>query len=762
MQYAQMGYNEYRARFVQNIQIVDRGIKMYYSRSKNQKGEKEELSAHLELVSSLAGEFAKVFGEQAAGEWCGLYHDAGKASKRFQNVLEQKEHGINHESAGAYILERGIRSRLLAVVVYAHHKGLKWYIGEELDKSFIEEGSCEFRQAGRRFSVSGKEQYQEVLRFYKEEVKSLRQSPILMNYCDSFFKNLPKMLHARMLLSCLCDADYLASESHTNKAVLDQIDSPMPDFVKILQSLEEYREKIKISSTADPVVNEVREIVFQDCVGAARNQPGLFALTAPTGTGKTLALLSFALHHAIYNNRELQKFRRIIVVLPFLTIIDQSVKIYKDICADVLRADSTTKYTEETKLMAERWCAPLIVTTSVKFFEVLFQSRPADLRFLHSIAGSIIMFDEAQNIPVHLAGTTIESTKALCEMFGCTVVFSTATQPDYSMRNDIHIQCFDIIKEPQKLYDEVKRVKVNWEIERKVPLAIIAERMQGLSSVCCIVNRKDHAYKLFKELQKNSNEEECFYISTDLCKAHRDQVIGEITQRLRRKEPCRVVSTSCIEAGIDLDFSDMFRALAPLDSIIQCAGRCNRNGSKVGKMTVFIPDEERLYPSKEYEIRAVCVKILADRHEIDIHNLAHTKEYYAEVFAKFNKDSDPLEQAIANMDFEQVEKEYRLIKNTGANVLVPYEKEMILFEELRQEAITKGISRAWMQKASSITVTSYQEELLYDVCEKAFVRGNDGKLQKTENWYILNDMKFYHNDDVGLHFDEDSQLDYIL
>lgn len=737
---------------------------MYYSRSENQDGEKEELSAHLELVSFLAGKFAKVFGEETAGEWCGLYHDAGKASKLFQDVLEQKEHGINHESAGAYILEKGkgVRNRLLAVVIYAHHKGLKWHIGDELDKSFTEKDSREFRQTGRRFSVSGKEQYQEVLHFYKENIKPLRKVPLLINNCDSFYKFLPKMLHARMLLSCLCDADYLASESHTNKAVLDQIDNSLPDFGEMLKSLEQYREKIKIGSNANPVVNEVREMVFQDCVSAAKTRPGMFTLTAPTGTGKTLALLSFALHHAIYNNQDLLKFRRIIVVLPFLTIIDQSVRIYQDICKNILRADSITKCTEGTKLMAERWCAPLIITTSVKFFEALFQSKPTDLRFLHSIAGSIIIFDEAQNIPANLAGTTIESIKALCEMFGCTAVFSTATQPDYSKRDDIHIQCLEIVKEPQRLYGKIKRVKVDWEIKRKVPLADIAERMQEYSSVCCIVNRKDHAYKLFMELQKISDKEECFYISTNLCKAHRDYIIGRITQRLKKGETCRVVSTSCIEAGIDLDFSYMFRALAPLDSIIQCAGRCNRNGRKTGKMTVFIPDEERLYPSKEYEIRAMCVKILADRHEIDINSLEHVAEYYTEVFAKFNKDNDALEKAIANMDFEQVEKEYRLIKNTGTNVLVPYEKEVKLFEELQAEAITKGISRVWMQKAASITVTSYQEEQLFNICEKALVRGNDGKLQKAENWYILNDLKFYHNDDVGLHFDEESQLDYIL
>lgn len=733
---------------------------MYYARSENHNGKKEALSDHLELTSYLTGKFAQVFGEQAAGEWCGLYHDAGKASKLFQDVLAGKERGINHESAGAYIIEKGLKSRLLAAVIYAHHKGLKWHIKDELDQSFIKKDSCEFRALGRRFSVSGKEQYQQVLQFYKDSVKSLQTPLYLMKDCKSYYQFLPKMLHTRMLLSCLCDADYLASESHNDKSVLGQANEPLPEFEQMRKNLESYKKNIKISSVSDPSINKVRDTVFEDCISAAKKDPGLFTLTAPTGTGKTLALLAFALNHAVYHNQNTIKFRRIIIILPFLSIIDQSVRIYKEICENVLEADSTTKYTEATKLISERWSAPFIVTTSVKFFETLFKSDPTDLRFLHNIAGSIIIFDEAQNIPVHLTGTTIESVKALCEMFGCTVVFSTATQPDYSVRKDIDIQCTEIIKEPQKLYDRTRRVKVNWNIKEKTPLTVIAQQMQSQSSVCCVVNRKDHAYKLFTELQNISNREECFYISTDLCKAHRDHVIKLVIQRLRNGEICRVVSTSCIEAGVDLDFEYMFRALAPLDSVIQCAGRCNRNGNNAGIMTVFIPDEEKLYPSKDYEIRSMCVKILADRHEIDINCLGHISEYYEDIFTKFNKDKE-LEEAIAELDFAKVEESYKIITNTGANVLIPYQKQSELFEELRQEAVTKGISRAWMQKAAMITVTSYQVDKLNDICEKVFVRSSDGKLHQMENWYILNDDQFYH-DDIGLHFDNDSELNYCL
>jgi CRISPR/Cas system-associated endonuclease/helicase Cas3 len=247
-----------------------------------------------------------------------------------------------------------------------------------------------------------------------------------------------------------------------------------------------------------------------------------------------------------------------------------------------------------------------------------------------------------------------------------------------------------------------------------------------------------------------------------MCKAHTEKVIDEITKCLNAHKPCRLISTSCIEAGVDLDFEKMYRAFAPLDSVIQCAGRCNRNGKGDGKMVVFIPDEEKLYPSDDYRNRANCVKVISCRHEIDINNPAHIEEYYSELFTQFNKDKAKLCNAIEDYDFEEVEKQYRFIPSKGASVLVPYKDELKLFKELAEEAVTKGITKSWIKRAASITVTSYRTDKLEEICEKsAPLRTADGIYMSPVGWYILNDSGFY-DDLMGLHFDDDSSLNYLI
>ena len=574
---------------------------VFYSRSENQNGEREELYVHLRKAAKLAETFAEHFGEGDAGKLCGLLHDAGKASELFQKVLSGTAAGVNHESAGAWLLWNKYYCTLLSRVVYAHHKGLVWDIEGQLKRSLTDPEAHESRRENRVFSVNSIQQMKQSVDYLKEHALLLPTKPRMIPDIKSYYSNLPIMLHARMLLSCLCDADYLASASHNDEDIIGRSEDEPLDAKKILHSLAQYRRNIMSSSTSASEINRVRNEVFEACVHAAQEEPGMFTLTAPTGTGKTLALLAFAAVHAKKYHK-----KRIIIVLPFLSIITQNAKVYRDICGNILEAHSMAKYSEQTKLYSERWSSPVIVTTSVKFFEALFKSQPTDLRFLHSIAESVVVFDEAQSIPADLAGTTVESVRALCEMFRCTVLFSTATQPAYQERRDIDFKPREIIPDPVKLYESTRRVSVEWRIQQgdEIPLDNIAEEMAGYNSVCCVVNRKDHAHKLYEHLKTVCGDIGCFHISTDMCKAHRDVVIKEIVRRTVSDEPCRLVSTSCIEAGVDLDFEVMFRALAPLDSIVQSAGRCNRNGRGNGKMTVFVPAEDKLYPSAAYEYAA--------------------------------------------------------------------------------------------------------------------------------------------------------------
>lgn len=730
---------------------------MYYAHSANSQGRKEPLEEHLRKTAVLAELFAKAFGEGNAGKLMGWYHDIGKAADLFQGVLEHREHNVNHAAAGAFILRHV--DMQTARAVYGHHDGLVWNICSDLDTSFKTEGAQD-TQKGKRFSVSGNSQYTELSAYCRTLPDMPRSKPSLNEDVHSFYENLPEMLHTRMLLSCLCDADYTSTASHEDEALFEQaIHENRIDAELVLRRIEEYRKGIKARSNSDSRLNEIRDKVYESCLKAGAMPPGLFTLTAPTGTGKTLALFAFAAEHAKQYGKS-----RIIIVLPFLSVISQNVKIYREICGTVLESHSMAECSEDkiSHIIAERWDSPVIVTTSVRFFEELFRSKPTELRSLHSIANSVIVFDEAQSIPCELTGTTIESMRALCETFGCSVLFSTATQPAFDIRRDILFNAREIMDDPAEVYRTTSRVNIRWETDEKISLSEIAEEMSEQESACCVLNRKDHTQKLFSKLLESCPDDEIFHISTDMCKSHRDSVLREITERLEKKLPCRLVATSCIEAGVDLDFSRMYRALAPLEAIVQCAGRCNRNGRGIGEMTVFIPDEEKLYPSRSYENAANKVLLLLSRHEIDICDPEHIREYYTELFSDkgYDHDKPALVDAIAGHDFGMTEKEYRFIPNSGANVLVPYGCEMRLFDELVSQAHTNGISPQWMKRAAAITVSCYREDKLRDIAEQCIMQYK-GKAYEVPGWYILHDEKFY-NEKTGLHFTDDSSFDYLI
>ncbi|MBR1422958.1 MAG: CRISPR-associated endonuclease Cas3'' [Ruminococcus sp.] len=665
-------------------------MKEYYAHSENSSGKKEPLSDHLAKTAALAKGFADCFGEGSAGRWMGVFHDAGKASDLFQSVLDGREHNVNHAAAGAYFL-KGYKQ--LARVIYAHHDGLQWYIDDDLENAILKRSPNDTGR-GKRFAVYGEQQHRTAWDYIRSKDMIPKDKPVLKKDIVSFYNNLPEMLHCRILLSCLCDGDYTATASHEDESILETVDQRRLNADSILDELKKYRERIIIHSNADSELVKIRNEVYESCFKAAKNEPGMFTLTAPTGTGKTLALLAFAARHAkIYNKK------RIIIVLPFLSIISQNTKIYKEICGDVLESHSMAAYGDgdEIKLLAERWDMPVIITTSVKFFEAFFKSKPSDLRFLHNAANSVVVFDEAQSIPAELVGTTMETMRALCDTFNSTALFSTATQPAFDVRPDIKFNSREIISDPTALYSRTKRVEIEWDIEKPILLEQIAEEMSDERSVCCVLNRKDHTNKLFDLLSKQCAEGECFHISTDMCKSHRDNVIKDVAERLGNGLPCRLVSTSCIEAGVDLDFCVMYRALASLDSIVQCAGRCNRNGRRKGRVRVFIPDEPKLYPAKFIENAALKVKLLSARHPIDISSPEHIREYYTMIYEDNNYDHDKndLVKAIEEHDFAKVEKEYSFIQSSGVNVLVPYANEKELFDELVEEARNKGISKDW-------------------------------------------------------------------
>lgn len=259
-------------------------------------------------------------------------------------------------------------------------------------------------------------------------------------------------------------------------------------------------------------------------------------------------------------------------------------------------------------------------------------------------------------------------------------------------------------------------------------------------NVCTIVNLRVHARTLYQALARLCPEEEVFLLSTDLCPAHRTEVIQAIHRRQKEKLPCRVVSTQCIEAGVDLDFDCLYRALAPLEAIIQASGRCNRNGkSAYGELVVFVPAEDRLYPDSHYENGATIVRAMQMQQPIDIHDPEIIRHYYRQLLGTFrgDKKSRALEKALAERDFPAVSQQYRLIEQRGVQIIVPYEGQRALYDKLRSEALETGLTKALLRMAAPLTVTCYDRQLIQRVCEPLFLAGKSRPETRESPYYVI-------------------------
>lgn len=710
---------------------------VYYAKSPKKNGEQETVRQHLQKVEELSGEYGRAFGAQLPARLCGLFHDFGKYSAAFQEVLRGTQEGIDHAIGGAaflYYYQQKLAQKPFRPVieaVAAHHSCL----ASQEDMAGILESLLQTSQAvttlcGKRAALCGPKAYQQAAQVFQSEFPEFRfpKAKALLPQTP-FDGQEASMLYTRMLFSCLVDADYtVSSEAPVQEGAALDISAG-------LRNLEAYRKKIGKNSQADPVLNQFRSRLFELCGQAGEQAGGLFTLTAPTGTGKTLALLHFALRHCQYTGK-----RKIIVVLPFLSLIEQSAEVYRTIIPEVAEDHSQTDLTEEMREHTARWDQPFLLTTSVRFFEALFSDRPGDCRKLHNLANSVILFDEAQSLPVSLLAPTLQAVRQLCSRYGCSMVFSTATQPDYSGLREVNWRAVELLPNHKDFYQALSRTRVVWEIDRPTDLQEIAHRMAANQNVCTIVNLRAHAKKLYHALEALCPKEEIFLLSTDLCPAHRTQVIQTIRKRQKEKLPCRVVSTQCVEAGVDLDFDRMFRALAPLEAIIQAAGRCNRNGvADCGEICVFLPDEDRLYPDAHYENGAVTVRAMQMKKPIDIHDPDCIRYYYEQLLGAFRGDakSRKLEKAISERDFSAVCEAYRLIEQRGVQIIVPYEGQRDAYQSIRARAIQAGLTKSLLQQCAPLTVTCYDRESVERVCEPLYFAGTDCLEDRKSSFYVL-------------------------
>ena len=730
----------------------------YYAKSKREDGTQELLRDHLAKVSEMAGVFGEQIGSRKTAELCGKLHDFGKYSESFKGVLERKCFHINHALCGAAFLYCLIGKRKSSFcyqaameVINGHHDGLTGY--DDLEIFLInslqsdDPVECNNRKTA---ALAGQKQYREATNAFLNDFPQFTSEGLAIENVqklEEIDESIDAMLYTRMLFSCLVDADYTISSEK-------ELQEPLEFKAKqCLKALYEYREELKKNVKGSSTVNSLRDLLFERCGEAARLKEGLFTLTAPTGTGKTLALLNFALQHA----DEFKK-KRIILVLPFLALTEQSYDVYSKIIPEILQDHSQSELDDRQREFAERWESPFIITTSVQFFQALFAQKPTDCRKLHNVANSIILFDEAQSLPANLLAATLNAVNALCTRYHCTMVFSTATQPEFKFIQGISWKPIEIVPEYPMMYKKLKRTQVEWRMKKRIPLEEIAREMEEEENVCVIVNLRRHAVKLFESLKKNHcDREEIFFLTTDLCPKHRSEVIRKIKERQKAELPCKVISTQCIEAGVDLDFRVLYRALAPLEAIIQAAGRCNRSGKfGTGKVVVFEPEVEgSLYPpDKWYQNAAVVVKEILSRENIDINNPECISNYYEILFREYAKDKEALTKAIEDRDYKETAREYKLIDNQGKKVMVPFGEKMQLYKDVRKELLSGNLTPELVKKSAEITVNTFEKDV-EKYCEQAYYFDRKKKQKMESGYYVLRTQyEYMYREDMGLQFKE--------
>lgn len=728
----------------------------------------ELLITHLKRTGELCKEFGSKFENEKVCEFMGLNHDLGKHTLKFLQVLNGERVKVDHAIVGAWIASGwGIKGiyEMTGYIIAAHHSLLN--ISEvNLNGPRDEYGNLDFNKDfytydnNKEMSVSSMNEFMEIVDFVKSNSLNLT-----LNSNDYFdLKNMSenqKMFYMRMLYSCLIDADYCATAENENPNYIKDSTGEFIPFEILEQQLETYRNNIIKNSNSNSNMNVLRNQIYEDCGKAGELGTNLYTLTAPTGTGKTLAILNFALKHCKENHKD-----RIIIVLPQLSIIDQNVKIYKEICGDniVIEDDSNAEYDENTKLFSDRWSSQIIVTTSVKFFETLFKCKNTDLRRLHSICNSAVVFDEGHTLPSNLLNSTLEIMNELVLRYNTTVVFSSASPLNFNYRKGINWSPIEIIEDVDKLYKDyafAKNLKIKFNLKPQNYSDLCKKITKN--NACFIFNVKKQALHMYQELIKTYDEKDCYFISTSLCSQHRLDLIEEITKKLKNNEKCYVASTQCLEIGVDLDFIQVFKHLAPFPSVIQSAGRNDRNCYGNGEFEVFIIEDEELpmlkqnYPGTEYYNSAMKVKIMLDKHNgyLDINDLDILDEYSHLLYNTIgsDKDKEELIVAINDMNFEKTKQQYKMIDNGSVSVIVPYKNTINKYRKIRDEIDSNNscITKKQMKQCRKFVVNCYDKNIS-KYCEQLKVRIHG--IEYPTNWFIIGENSSFYDNNFGLNFEE--------
>lgn len=753
------------------------GRKIFYAHTSSHGN--ELLGDHLEQAGELAGIFGGEIESSKVAALMGRVHDIGKLTLKFSRVLERTESKVNHAIVAAQYLHNSeflcaeknkyidetFMHLLICAVVKGHHSRMGESLARKYDLKEIyqlpEDDEFDMPdEEGKVCALSSEEEYEEIVQYAEENklTQKIEKTDYLpVDQMDEF----AKMLYARMLFSCLVDADYTATAMFCDEVEMEQPN--VLDIDKCMKDLTDYRSKILKNADPQLPINVLRNKVYHDAEAAGDLPAGFYSMTAPTGTAKTLALIRFALGQVKRNG-----YKRIFVVLPYLSIISQNANIYKETFGDdvVFEDDSNTQYDDKTRTMVERWNAPIIVTTSVKFFETLFTDRAAPCRKLHHVANSVVVFDECQVLPHELTSCTIMTLKALVDHFHVSVLLSTATFPGYQYRKEIpktfhFTEIIRGVKDLYREYDKVKRTKV---IAEKEPLEFwqLCDYAQDKKQMLFVFNTVGKTLTMYEELKKEKDNDRVFYLSSDLCAEHKKAVIETVKEMLKNKEECYLVSTQCIEAGVDIDFPAGAREYAPLPSVIQTAGRVNRNGKVDGEFLVFmLKDTDRYgFPSESYYTESQRTLELAKRYDgLNLNNIDLMDEYYMELYGgdtRESVDKKEIKDACEKLHMGKMCDAYKLIDVAGqCTVIVPYSKKKKEFDGLMTEIKAQDycITKKQMKRCADFRVNRYmngkKEEFVRIHCHQLYARVGRDHEKTPINWFIA-DVDDIYDERTGL------------
>lgn len=722
--------------------LEDRGIILSHIRQSDMAIQTND--DHQHGVAERAGHFASKFGMAECGRLMGLLHDKGKEQVEWQKYIQgvtgyNKDYAIvksgpNHSYVGAVIAQKQYPqiAPLIAQPIAGHHRGLYDYC------DYIEETK---REIPKDITIDATLPYQ--------------------------FPKLPKMerydLHhmVRMLFSCLVDADSLDTEAFMEPAQA-KLRGSHTSMQELLKMLETHLQGLK-ANAPNTEVNRIRNYVQEQCVKESQGEGGFYSLTVPTGGGKTLASVLWALHHAVKNN-----LQRIIIAIPYTSIIVQTAATLKRIFGEnnVLEHHSNInpedikdkELRERLQLATENWDYPIVVTTNVQLFESLFSNRRSDCRKLHNIVKSVIILDEVQTLPLGFYKPIVHTLDTLQRVFGTSVLFTTASQPILSGRIENYNNpkesfnalqsVHEIIPQKAQLHDKLRRVELQF-MDRAKSYDEIAEELGKHQKVLCIVNTRRDAKEIYDRLPKEGIR---LHLSRMMCPAHVSATIERVKEALKtgNNQPIRVIATQLIEAGVDIDFPVVFRQEAGLDSILQAAGRCNREGKQgICYTFVFSLSKEHPLPPGFITLANEARKAMGRQH--DWFSPKAMRSYFEQLFCRIPSFDEIVIKGVKysmqnllykeKIEFEKAAEVFRLIDDQTTAVIVNWKGSLNLYQKL----LSQGPSYLLLKKLSqySVNIRKRDFEKLQSI----------GALDKPfEDIYAITNPDFYKAD-TGLTLD---------